>query len=41
MDTEHSLKSKLTWPVCPKSMKFKQKVAEAMTTTKNAIFIGL
>ena len=25
MNTEHQLKSKLTWPKCPKSMRLKQK----------------
>ena len=26
VNTEHQLKSKLTWPKCPKSMKLKQKL---------------
>ena len=43
MNTEHQLKSKLTWLKCPKSMKFKKNGTGAMTTakTKNAVFIGL
>ena len=43
MNTEHPLKSKLTWPVCPKSMKFKKKKngAGAMPTAENAVFLGL
>ena len=40
MNTEHQLESKLTWPSSPKSMEVKQNGAEAMTTTKNAVFIG-
>ena len=42
MITEHQLKSEVTWPKCPKSMKLKQKGTAAMTTTNlNAVFIGL
>ena len=41
MNTEHQLKSKLTWPRCPKSMEVNQNGTGAMTTTKNAVFIGL
>ena len=41
MNAEHELKSKLTWPVRPKSMKLKQNGAGAMTKAKNAVFIGL
>ena len=41
MNTEHQLKSKLTWPKCPKSMKLKPNGTGAMTATKNAVFIGL
>ena len=44
MNTEHQLKWKLTWPVCPKKIKTKKKKkngARAMTTAKNAVFIGL
>ena len=26
MNTEHWLKSKLAWPICPKSIKLKKKV---------------
>ena len=43
MNTEHQLKWKLTWPVCPKSMKLKQRYkdgASPMLTVKNAVFIG-
>ena len=41
VNTEHQLKSKLTWPKFPKSMKLKQEQTGAMTAAKNAIFIGL
>ena len=41
MNAEHQLKSKLTWPVRPKSMKLKQNGAGAMNKAKNAVFIGL
>ena len=41
MNAERQLKSKLTWPKCPKSMKLKKNGTGAMTTTKNAVFIGL
>ena len=42
MNTEHQqLKSKLTWPKCPKCMKFKKNGTGTMTTAENAIFIGL
>ena len=39
MNTEHQLKSKLTRPACPKSMKLKRNGTGAMTTAKNAVFI--
>ena len=41
MNTGHQLKSKLIWPVYPKSMKLLKNGIEAMTTAKNAVFIGL
>ena len=41
MNTEHKLKSKLAWPVCPKSMKLKQNGTWAMTTAKNDAFNSL
>ena len=42
VNTENQLKSEVTWPKCPKSMKLKQKGTAAMTTTNlNAVFIGL
>ena len=40
MDTGCQLKSKLAWPVCPKSMKLKQNGTGAMNTGKNDVFIG-
>ena len=41
MNTEHQLKSKLTWPKCPKSMQLNKNGTGAMTKAKNAVFIGL
>ena len=41
MNTEHQLKPKLGWPVCPMSMKLNRNGTRAMTATKNAVFIGL
>ena len=41
MNTEHDLKSKVTWPKCLKSIELKQNWTGAMTTAKNAVFIGL
>ena len=40
MNTEHELKSKLTWTVCLKSMECVKNGAGAMPTAKNAVFIG-
>ena len=40
MNAEYQLKSKLTRPVCPKSMKLKQNRAGAMTAAKNAVLLG-
>ena len=41
LNTEHQLKSKLTWPVCRKCMKFKKNRAGTMTASKNAVLIEL
>ena len=40
MNNEHQLESKLTGHRRPKSMEVKQNGAGAMTTTKNAVFMG-
>ena len=34
MNTKHQLKSKLTWPNCPNSMKLKENGTGAVTTAK-------
>ena len=41
MNTEHQLKSKLIWTKCPKSENRTKNGSGAMTTTENAVFIGL
>ena len=41
MFTKHQLKSKLTWPKCPKIIKLKKNGTGAMTIAENAVFIGL
>ena len=44
MNTEYQVKSKLTWAVCKKSVKWKKKKKSgegAMTTSKSEYFPGL
>ena len=41
MSTENHLKSELTWPVCPNSMKFLKNSRGAMIAATNDVFIGL
>ena len=41
MNTEHLLKSKLTWPNCPKSMRWKKNGTGTVTLAKSVVFIGL